>query len=129
MQNKVVRFILGIGSRSHVGTRELQDTGMLSVQDRVASLKLNHVLNIYHGICPPYMKTKFTQTYSFCNYTTRGVSNGNFHVPVIKGKANLTFYYTSIILWNSIPLHIKQTKYYYTFKKNIKNYLSGLAND
>ena len=46
LQNKVVRFVLDLGSRTHINCDILDSTGMLSVPDRVCQLRINHVLNI-----------------------------------------------------------------------------------
>ena len=42
-QNKVIRFILGLPSRSHIGPVEFSGANMLPVPLRVDQLKLNHV--------------------------------------------------------------------------------------
>ena len=47
LQNKVVRFILDVGPRTHIGQNELDKVGMLSSKDRVVQLKLNHVFKIF----------------------------------------------------------------------------------
>ena len=52
MQNKMVRFILKLGPRSHIGDEELKTVGMLRVEDRVRQLKLNHVFKIYNEVAP-----------------------------------------------------------------------------
>ena len=46
MQNKMIRFILNLENRSHVGLLEQEKVNMLPVSSRVQQLKLNHVLNI-----------------------------------------------------------------------------------
>ena len=46
MQNKMVRFILKLDSRAHIGNDELVNAGFLSVVDRVKQLKLGHVFKI-----------------------------------------------------------------------------------
>ena len=43
MQNKMVRSILKLGRRAHIGNDELVNAGFLSVVDRVKQLKLGHV--------------------------------------------------------------------------------------
>ena len=42
-QNKVIRFILGPPSRSHIGPAEFSGANMLPVPLRVDQLKLNHM--------------------------------------------------------------------------------------
>ena len=56
LQNKVVRFILDIGPRTHIGQNELDKVGMLSTKDRIVQLKLNHVFKIFNDTCPHYLK-------------------------------------------------------------------------
>ena len=55
-QNKVIRFILGLPSRSHIGATEFSSACMLPVRLRVAQLKLNHIYNIVNGISPHYLR-------------------------------------------------------------------------
>ena len=43
MQNKMLRFILKLRPRSHIGDEELKLVGMLKVEDRVPQRKLNNV--------------------------------------------------------------------------------------
>ena len=45
MQNKMVRFVLDLDPRAHVGKQQRKD-GLLSVKDRVIQLKLNQVFKI-----------------------------------------------------------------------------------
>ena len=54
-QNKVIRFILGLPSRSHIGVTEFSSACMLPVPLRVDQLKLNHMYNIVNGISPHYL--------------------------------------------------------------------------
>ena len=43
MQNKIIRFILDLGPRSHISTIQFKRVNMLPVSYRVKQLKLNHV--------------------------------------------------------------------------------------
>ena len=55
MQNKIVRFISGMGPLTQIGQEELGKVRMISCQDRVMQLKLNHVFKIFHNISPEYI--------------------------------------------------------------------------
>ena len=55
-QNKGIRFILGLPSRSHIGVTEFPSACMLPVPLRVDQLKLNHMYNIVNGISPHYLR-------------------------------------------------------------------------
>ena len=59
MQNKIIRFILDVGHRTHIGSKEFEKVNMLPVSDRVKQLKLNHVFKINNGQCPEYLKDNF----------------------------------------------------------------------
>ena len=127
MQNRVVRYILDLGPRSHIGQDELQKVGLLSVKDRVIQMKMNHVFKIFHGTAPHLiLNSNFTRTSSIHRYSTRG-SPFNFIVPKIKGQANQTFYYTAIHHWNFLPNSIKEMSNLASFKRAVKQHLSNQA--
>ena len=58
-QNKVVRYILDLHPRTHIGQNELDRVGILSIEDRARQLMLNHVYDIYNGSAPSYLQSKF----------------------------------------------------------------------
>ena len=103
MHNKVVRFILNMGPRTHIGQRELDRVGLLSVKDRVIQMKMSDVYKIFHGTAPDYLNAHFTRITSVHSYITRG-SPYNFIVPRIKGQASHTFFHTAIRHWNFCPI-------------------------
>ena len=86
MQNKVVRFVLDMGPRRHVGQKERNKIGLLSVRDRVAQLKLNQVFRIYNDLSPEYLKCNFKCVSSTHKYSIRG-SLHNFILPKTHGQA------------------------------------------
>ena len=126
MQNKIVRFILDLGPRSHIGQDELDRVGFLSVKDRVQQLKLNMVFKIFHGTSPDYLKSNFTRLSTLHTYSTRG-SPYNFHVPKTQGQACSTFFFTAIGHWNNLPSNIKEINNISRFKKAVKKHLSDQA--
>ena len=60
-QNKVVRFILDLGPRSHVGQTELDKVGLLNTSDRAKQLMLGHMYNVYNGCAPVYLLDTFSK--------------------------------------------------------------------
>ena len=125
MQNKLIRFILKLKPRSHIGSDKLSKLNMLKVDDQVKQLKLKHVLNIYNNTAPHYMNFNFNKLSHTHRYNTRGGST-NFLVPVIKGQTCNTFFYTGIKEWNLLPTHIKSCISHLQFKKAVKrHFLSG----
>ena len=59
VQNRIVKFILNLHFRTHIGQKILDQVKMLNVEDRARQLQLNHVYKIYRGDCPNYMCTNF----------------------------------------------------------------------
>ena len=95
-QNKIVRFILDLGPRSHVGQCELDRAGMLNTKDRAKQLTLNHMYNIYHQTAPGYLCENFERV-SHC-YGTRYMQN-NFFLDKPQG--------IDALYWNNLPNIIK----------------------
>ena len=100
-QNKVIRFILGLPSRSHIGPTEFSGASMLPVPLRVDQLKLNHMYNIINGIAPSYLKSKI----SIAGHTSNVTRSGNraCFVPRVNSFAIKSFFYTGIKQWNALP--------------------------
>ena len=90
-QNKVVRFILGLPSRSHIGPTEFSGASMLPVPLRVDQLKLNHMYNIINGIAPSYLKSEI----SIAGHTSHVTRSGNraCFVPRMNSFAIKSFLY------------------------------------
>ena len=118
-QNKLTRYILNIGPRSHVGPQELQQAGLLNTQFRAKQLRLNHAYNIFHGKCPPYLKENFQKPQSLHSYNTRN-SSFNFIVPRTNRLGQSTFYYNTIKDWNSLPHEVKSLTSRSNFKKKTR---------
>ena len=54
VQNKVIRCILDLPARSHVGYDEFSKANMFPGDKRVEQLKMNHLFNIIHGTAPVF---------------------------------------------------------------------------
>ena len=84
-----------MGSRTYIGQKELGKVRMISCQDRVKQLKLNHVLRFVNNISYEYFKLRFTRALFVHKHSSRG-RTFNFAVPKSKDKARFTFYNTAI---------------------------------
>ena len=120
MQNKIIRYILNLNSRAHIGCNEHERVNMLSVPDRVKQLRLTHVYKIWNGICPIYMKEHFSKIADTELRNCTRASVNNFFLPRVKGQGIHTFYYSGIKNWNSLPAAIKEIQNEYTFRENVK---------
>ena len=105
-----------------IGQRELDRLNMLQVKDRVVQLKMNHVFNISNGLSNRYMADNFKQFSSIHQYNTRN-SSFNFILPMSKGQACKTFYFTAVQNWNSLLSEIESIKSNQILKSAIKSNL------
>ena len=97
LAEQICSFYFGCGS-THPYCAELDKVDMLSSQDRILQLKLNHVLKIFNENCPYYLKFDFT-SFILHKCSTRG-SSFNFVVPLArtltKYRARFSFYNIAI---------------------------------
>ena len=121
----MIRFILNLNSRIHIGQKELVKAGFLNVSKRVTQLKLGHVFKINDKTSPQYLSKHFHRLNEDVErITTRGKAH-NFHIPRISTN---TFAYTAIKDWNNLPSNIKEIKSENSFKEKIKKHLVEMAN-
>ena len=106
-QNRMIRFILKLDNRAHIGNEELEKSGFLKVNDRVKQLKLGHVFKIKKKTCPYYLATNFQNLNDDENRIVNRAKANNFYKPRI---CTGTFTYTAIDDWNSLPNNIKEIK-------------------
>ena len=123
MQNKCIRFILDLGPRSHIGSKEFKLANMLPVQDRVRQLKLTHVFKIFHNQCPEYMKEKFLRIRDTPLRLCTRSSTNNFFLPRVTKQAIHSFFFSGIKDWNALPSLIKENNNEMTFKSKIKDHI------
>ena len=118
IQNKLIRFILGISTRSHIGYREFSSSNMLPVEYRVTQIKLNHMFNIVHGSAPEYLKNNINITREPAHNTR----SGSFacYIPNVKSFGIKSFFFTGSKLWNSLSHSIQCITDKFIFKKMIK---------
>ncbi len=82
IQNKMVRFILDLGPRTHITTKHMADLNILKKTGRAKQLRLNITHKIYYNQAPTYLQTNFNKNRDRGQYT-RG-SHGNFVAPNVK---------------------------------------------
>ena len=92
-QNKIIRFVFKIDTRSHAGANEFKSIGWLPVSRRVDQIILNHVFKIKSGQSAQYMAEHFIQVSSLHSYGTRFRVSGNFSIPKVKSFGKKSFVY------------------------------------
>ena len=126
-QNKVIRSVLNIVPRSHLGPDEFRSLGWLPVSKRVDQIVLNHVFKINSRTSPDYMTEHFVLTSVVHSYGTRFKENGYFSLSKVKGFGKKTFASQGCKLWNDLPTNIKSIAHNQSFKVAVKAHFSKLA--
>ena len=126
-QNKMVRFVLKLDPKSHIGSEEFKSLGWLPVSKRVDQVILNHIFRIRSGTSPEYMGERFTLASSIHNYSTRFRENGCYLFPKVKSFGKKSFAFTGCTLWNALPSNIKNVNSLTTFKTAVKSHLLDSA--
>ena len=126
MQNKMIRFILKLDNRAHIGNDELIRAVFLSVSDRIKQLKLGHVFKIWNKTCPSYLTENFSRLNENTDRSETRSYAYNFQVPRI---STTTFAYTAIKEWNCLSNKIKDNKGEQSFKENVKKFICEAAKE
>ena len=123
-QNKLVRVVLGLGPRIHVGKHQLQQLGWLPLEAREVQLQLRMVHNICNNKAPAYLSNHFVKSRETHSYNTRA-SLTDLRLPSFNldtfGKC--TFKYRGAVNWNKLPSEIKVISSNSYFKKMLKSWL------
>ena len=123
-QNKVVRFVLDLGPRSHIGQNELDRVGLLCVKDRARQLILHTMFDVHRGTAPSYLCNTFKHNRN--RYSTRSGDN-NFIVPRYTSLATKNFNKIGATEWNDLHNNVKVLSSKSTFKKAVKSFLKTQA--
>ena len=105
-QNKMIRSVLGLDSRSHIGLQEFLSVKWIPVKYRVKQLKLNHVYKIINSLSPSYLQENFSFRSNLHSHHTRGNTLAIFK-PRVGGNSLNSFFYTAIEAWNELPDSIR----------------------
>ena len=124
LQNKIIRYILNLDNRTHIGFSEFKEIGWLPVDLRVAQIKLNHFHRIINNAAPSYLKEQVTFLNTIHSHSTRYSIRG-VHIPRVNTNGQNSFLYTACKLWNNIPLHFKNMQEISHFKRGVKGWFFG----
>ena len=119
VQNKIIRFILNLPARSHVGYVEFSKAKMFPVHKRVEQLKMNHMFNIIHGNSPTYLQEDISLQDN-TSHQTRSVTFLSCQTPRVNSFRLRSFFYTVIKCWNSLPFSLRSINTKQLYKNNLK---------
>ena len=119
-QNKVIRYLLNLGPRTHLGPNEFNKVNMVPVELRVEQLKLNHMFKIINHQAPNYLDIALMRDQHSLRTRTHQHA---VVIPHIKHTGASSFVYTASKLWNSLPSNIQACQSKSEFKKGVKKWL------
>lgn len=117
-QNKLIRFVLDLPPRAHIGSQEFRRVGWLPVEKRVDQIGLVHIFKMLHGQSPSYLSSDLTPVSSIHAYNTR-FSQHSLVVPRTNGVGQKSFKYNGIKRWNSLPPTIQSLESLASFKRAV----------
>ena len=124
IQRKLVRYILNLGPREHVGDLEILSLSWLPFPKRVRYFELVHAFKIKRGLAPSYLAINFRNITDVHSYGIRQ-NLENFSLARYTCPTG-SFSRCSISSWNSLPQQLKEIRSIGLFKMRLK---SHLAND
>ena len=127
-QNKLVRLLLDLSSRTHLTSAHFDNLGWLRVDDRVQLLAMGLVYKIhYTSMVPMYMSEFFPKVKEYHDHNTRGSSTNHVKPRFGTKKGEYTFRNYATSRWNALPTTVKESKTILTFKTSLKEHLRGRA--
>jgi len=121
-QNKIIRYVLGLDFRAHIGFSQFKEIGWLPVDTRVAQIKLNHFYRVINNTAPDYLSENVTWVSSSHDHRTR-YSTRAVNVPRVNSNGKNSFLYTGSKLWNDLPVKIKNAENLLGFKSATRGWL------
>lgn len=125
-QNKIIRFVLGLGPRTHIGAVEFNRTGWLPVNYRVWQIGLHHMFKILNGLAPAYLSHGITRVADTHSHFTRSSRYG-LVVPRLGSNGQRSFKFNAIKSWNDLPVSIQSCIRFNQFKSSLKRHFATLV--
>ena len=126
-QNKVLRCVLNLHPRAHIGANEFLKLNWLPIDLRVNQLKLNHMYRILNELSPKYLREGVYRAKSIHNHNTR-FANFSVFRPIIGNHSQTSFLATTTIAWNSLPISVQSSNTIHQFKRKVKEHLRKVLN-
>ena len=126
-QNRLIRVILGMDPRTHIGRDQFKVLNWLPVDHRVTLARLTMVHKIKYGEVPTVLRTCFRHVNEVHSHFTRA-SIADMVLPGFRTKVGKgSFIYIGATQWNSqwnsLEISMKLTSNLRTFKQKTKRWL------
>ena len=119
-QNRLIRFTLDLPYRANIGAEHFSKVDWLPVGLRVKQIIATNVYRINTRSAPEYMYIHF-HPLNHNHYTRNSVNS--YSVPHVSTYGIKSFFYSGIILWNSLPICIKNATSIKKFKTQMEKHL------
>ena len=118
-QNKAIRLVLNLNPRHHIDTNCYVKLKWVNVESRVDFLILCLMYKIHVGTAPSYLSNMLRLNH--CHGTR--YNTNSFVIPHCGTIGKTTFEYNGIVMWNQLPIGLKQCTNIVSFKQKCKSYL------
>ncbi len=115
VQNKLIRFMLNLGSKDHVGIEQLNTLGLLNVNDRTKQSRLRNAHKVFYKQAPENLMSNFNKCRNRQGMNIRYRAY-NFDLPRVTGEETGTFQYGGIKNWNGLLDKLKVCSNLLSFK-------------
>ena len=122
LQRRMIRFINSYGPRHHVDEKDAKALSWLLVKDRVDFFKAVHVHKVVQKKAPSYLCRRFVPVLNTHSHNTRG-SSKNFFISKELSRSLSSFSYTAAIVWNKLPVELKEIESEKRFRQKVREYL------
>ena len=122
-QNKLIRLVLNLEPRSHIGSDHFRSLNWLPFNKHVDQIILCNVFKVKNGLYPDYLKETFIPQDMVHQHNTRACARGAFAIPEVKGFGSKSFSSLGCFLWNGLPAELTHLKRLSSFKTKVKKYL------
>lgn len=123
IQNRAMRVILKVNR--YVRIRDmLECLQFMNIDQRLVYQNLLFIFKMIHNLLPEYMAEKITFVNDIHNYNTRNA--GDIYVPTAKKTSTQnSLFHKGLVIYNSLPQHIKTINSLNIFKRNISQYVKN----
>ncbi len=122
LQNCAMRNILQCDSREHISDMH-SELNLLPLEKRRKFHCLNETYKIMHSLSPKYLSVKYTLVSDIHQRTRSSTSMILYNKKCRLECTKRNFVYRSVLCWNALPEHIKQSSSLNEFKGLVLNWL------
>ena len=121
LQKRAARIVTQIFNWDESSINIIRNVGWQTIRERYEFLTCCITYKARNNLAPNYISDLFSSVAEHHSVLTRGSTNNNLYLP----KPNLAIFksslsYSGANLWNSLPMHIRDSPTYNTFNSRLK---------